>query len=237
MQGKLCTFSAKRKNHACLAQRINHDPDDLCQTFFQANMAACSNPVVGGHPGAWTADGDCHFADYGIEGRKALSEFSSSAQLSRLVEPGSQPSAAGSYSMGEEGLGIALPDGAGSFGTLLRKAQMSSQGADRLGQTGAFASQTLAAGPKTDRGDGWRLCRHRFPGSSGQTGLSNHLDRPFPTGFGLVCAGTKTEIRKERPAAQEGPTPAGLEASLARPADSVEESRSSKLVRRRKTRS
>jgi hypothetical protein len=64
--------------------------------------------------------------------------------------------AAGSYSMGEEGLGIALPDGAGSFGTLLRKAQMSSQEAGRLGQAGAFASQTLAAGTKTDqRPLGW----------------------------------------------------------------------------------
>ena len=95
MQGKLWPYSAKRKDHAYLAQRIYHDPDDICQTFFQACLAACANPVVGSHPGAWTADGDCHSADYGIERREALSEFSSGAQSSGLVEPGSQSSASG----------------------------------------------------------------------------------------------------------------------------------------------
>jgi len=65
--------------------------------------------------------------------------------------------AAGTYSVGAAGLGIAFLDGSGPFRALLPGAQADSQEAERLGQASAFASQTLVAGTKTGRGDGVTL--------------------------------------------------------------------------------
>lgn len=86
--------------------------------------------------------------------------------------------------MGEAGLGTAFPDGSGSLRALLQKAQTGAQEADRLGQANAFASQALAAWAKTGRGDGCELRCYRFSLSSGETGPSDHSDRPFSAGCG-----------------------------------------------------
>ena len=54
---------------------------------------------------------------------------------------------------------------------LLPGAQTGSQEADRVGQAGAFAGETLVVGAKTGRGDGFQLGSHRFSVASGQTAL------------------------------------------------------------------
>jgi hypothetical protein len=90
------------------------------------------------------------------------------------------------------------------------------QEADGLGQADTFAGKTLAARQKAGRGDGWWLCSDRFSGSGSQTCQSDHPDRPFSAGCGVVCPGSRTPARTKRTTPQERSTLAYAGASLER---------------------